>query len=163
MKTRIMVLISVAALLAVPLFADYHEQMGEEKGQQMDQQKAQTVEEITAAEEGTEVKLEGNIIEEHEENFYLFKDDTGELKLKISDDVWGDREVNPDQELEVKGSVAMQPDTDELYIDVSEIEESGEMPEHAKQKREEAQQKRQEAEQRRQEREQQQEEDSGWF
>ena len=158
MKTRIMILVSVAALLAVPVFAEFHEDMDKQKeqdqqkyqqkdqqmdqqlSQQMDQQKPKTVAEITAVEEGTEVNLKGSITEEQEENFYLFKDDTGELKLKISEDVWGDREVNPDKELEITGSAAKQPDTNELYIDVSEIEESGEMPEDAEQKRQEREQ-----------------------
>lgn len=55
-----------------------------------------TVEEAAEARVGTYAMVTGHIINQLGEDYYTFKDDTGEIRVEISPNLWRNQAVNPD-------------------------------------------------------------------
>ena len=54
-----------------------------------------TVEETLDARVGTYAVVTGRIVNQLGENYYTFRDDTGEIRVEIEPNVWRNREVGP--------------------------------------------------------------------
>ena len=55
-----------------------------------------TVEQAQNARVGTYVTVTGNIVAHLREDYYRFRDDTGEIRVEIGSGVWRSRDVGPD-------------------------------------------------------------------
>ena len=109
MKKRIISLMAIAALIiSIPVFA-------------MENYNSVTVEEIQNLQDDDLVKLKGNIILRLDEESFLFKDDTGQTKVQIDDDIWGDRDIDPDKEYVITGEI--EKDDEIVYVEVAHLME----------------------------------------
>lgn len=66
---------------------------------------AQTVAEVANTRLGRYVTLDGHIVEHLREEYYTFRDDTGEIRVEIEPDVWRGREVTPETPVRILGEV----------------------------------------------------------
>ena len=82
-------------------------------------EKAKTAEDAAAMEQGAKVHLTGNI-EQQADGMYLFKDDTGQIKLKIPDEVMKDRQFEPDQKVKVRGKLEIDENGNK-YVHVEKL------------------------------------------
>lgn len=64
-----------------------------------------TTAEATAARPGTYVTLEGNIVMHLREDYYTFRDDSGEIRVEVESSVFGNRPVGADTRLRLLGEV----------------------------------------------------------
>jgi uncharacterized protein (TIGR00156 family) len=55
-----------------------------------------TVEKAAEARVGTYATVTGNIINQLGEDYYTFQDDTGEIRVEISPEMWRNQAVNPE-------------------------------------------------------------------
>jgi len=69
---------------------------------------------------GTEASLTGFVEEKLMAEMYLFSDDTGKINLKIPNDVWKDRELEPEKEVKIHGEIDVDDDG-KNYIKVDKI------------------------------------------
>lgn len=53
----------------------------------------------------TYVVLTGNIVSHLREDYYIFRDATGEIRLEIPAAAWGGRDISPDTRVRVLGEV----------------------------------------------------------
>ncbi|HAJ99384.1 MAG TPA: hypothetical protein DCM62_05100 [Bacteroidales bacterium] len=54
---------------------------------------------------GRYVTLEGNIVSHIREDYYLFRDASGEIRVQIESQLWQGREVNPNTRVRLRGEV----------------------------------------------------------
>jgi uncharacterized protein (TIGR00156 family) len=54
---------------------------------------------------GSNITLEGNIIERQRDDYYTFRDATGDIRVEIERDVWKGRQVGPEQKVRITGEV----------------------------------------------------------
>lgn len=64
-----------------------------------------TVAAATAARPGTYVTMTGSVVSHLREDYYLFRDASGEVRVEIADGVWGGRQVGPDMRVRLVGEV----------------------------------------------------------
>lgn len=64
-----------------------------------------TAAEAGAARPGTYVTLEGSIVAHLREDYYTFRDASGDLRVEVSGEVFGNRTVSPDARLRLLGEV----------------------------------------------------------
>lgn len=69
------------------------------RGQEM------TVAAAAAARPGTYVTLVGSITSHLREEYYLFRDATGEIRVEIADNIWRGRQVGPETRVRLLGEV----------------------------------------------------------
>ena len=69
------------------------------RGQEM------TVAAAAAARPGTYVTMTGAVTAHLREDYYLFRDGSGEIRVEIADGVWGGRSVGPDDRVRLVGEV----------------------------------------------------------
>lgn len=55
-----------------------------------------TVQQAMEAQVGTYVAVTGRIVSHLREDYYLFRDDTGEIRIEVEDSVWRGRKVGPE-------------------------------------------------------------------
>ncbi len=53
----------------------------------------------------TYVLVTGSIVAHLRENYYTFRDDTGDIRVEIQDRVWAGRPVTPDNTVQILGEV----------------------------------------------------------
>lgn len=70
-----------------------------------EQGRASTVKEATNARVGTYVTVTGNLASHQRENYYTFRDKTGEIRVEIQPDVWQNRKVGPDTQVRLLAEV----------------------------------------------------------
>ncbi len=64
-----------------------------------------TVEQALNARAGTYVTVTGNIVSHLREDYYTFRDETGEIRVEIEPPVWQSREVGPETKVRLVGEV----------------------------------------------------------
>jgi uncharacterized protein (TIGR00156 family) len=64
-----------------------------------------TVEEARKAQINTYVTVTGLIVAHLREDYYTFKDETGEVRVEIEDRVWENREVGPEIQIRIVAEV----------------------------------------------------------
>lgn len=69
----------------------------------------------------TYVTLNGNLIAKGENSFYLFRDGSGQIPVKISEDLFSGRSVNAQDPVIITGVMDMK-DGKNIFIDVKELE-----------------------------------------
>lgn len=79
-----------------------------------------TVQQIAEARLGSDVTLVGNIVERQRDEYYTFRDDTGEIRVEIDRRVWLGREVTPDTRVQLIGEV--ERGVAGRYVDVDSLE-----------------------------------------
>lgn len=79
-----------------------------------------TVSQVGNARLGSDVTLEGNVIERQREDYYTFRDATGDIRVEIERRVWRDRQVGPEQKVRITGEV--ERGWSGRYIDVDVLE-----------------------------------------
>jgi len=79
-----------------------------------------TVEQAQRARRGQDVILEGFVVEHLRERYYLFRDTTGEIRVRIDRLLWRDRRVTSKTPLRVTGRIDR--DFQELYINVRRVD-----------------------------------------
>ena len=78
-----------------------------------------TVEQAKAASDDTMVLLQGHIIEHIKKDDYIFKDNSGTIRVDIDHDKWAGQTVTPDNLVEIWGEV--DKDWNSVEIDVKSI------------------------------------------
>lgn len=58
-----------------------------------------TVEQAMEARIGTYANITGNIINRLHEEYYTFRDSTGEIRVEIAENVWQNQQVSPEDEV----------------------------------------------------------------
>jgi uncharacterized protein (TIGR00156 family) len=97
MITRRAFLVSACAVLpALPLAAQF---TGPSHGQPT------TVAEAQNSRPGRYVTLEGNIVAHQREDYYTFRDATGEMRVEIEPGTFAGQEVGPDDRVRIMGEV----------------------------------------------------------
>ncbi len=64
-----------------------------------------TVQEANKARIGSYVTVGGNIVNHLREDYYTFADETGEIRVEITDRVWQNRAVTPDTQVRILAEV----------------------------------------------------------
>ena len=90
----------------------------------IDSSKKETI--ITTAEaknaaDDSWVTLKGQIVKKLGGDDFLFKDETGEIKIDVSKNAWKNQDITPDMTIIISGKVD-QDDYDTVEIDVKNIE-----------------------------------------
>ena len=67
--------------------------------------KEATATEARRAPPGSYVRLEGAIVAHLRDDYYRFRDDSGEIRVEIGAEVWGDREVGPADTVRLLGEL----------------------------------------------------------
>lgn len=65
----------------------------------------QTVEQIADIRLGSYVTVTGNVVAHQREDYYTFRDATGEIRVEIANSVWRGREVSPETRVRLLGEV----------------------------------------------------------
>jgi uncharacterized protein (TIGR00156 family) len=79
-----------------------------------------TVKQAQTARRGQDITLEGFVIKHLRQNYYIFRDATGEMRAEINRHVWRNRRVTSESPIRLIGKVDR--DVRELYIDVDRLE-----------------------------------------
>ncbi|MEQ1944909.1 NirD/YgiW/YdeI family stress tolerance protein [Mesorhizobium sp. VNQ89] len=66
---------------------------------------AKTVEQAKSGRIGRDVSLTGHIVKHLHRDHYLFRDNTGEIRVEIEPILWRGRRVNPDMTVRLRGDV----------------------------------------------------------
>lgn len=90
------------SLIFIDLFAGFIDPNAPKKS---DDRKVMNVSDVAGMKEGADICLEGNITREVDKDYYIFKDNTGEIKVKISKSVWGKTNITPDHTARIIGKV----------------------------------------------------------
>lgn len=76
---------------------------------------------INDMEDDTEVLLEGYLTRQISDEHYIFKDDTGEIKVEIDDEDFRGTKVTPDTKLRIMGEVDKDWESTKIDVDYLEI------------------------------------------
>ena len=82
--------------------------------------KVVTVDSISDMKDDTKVTIEGYLVEQISINYYLFKDDTGDIKVEIEDKVFRGVDVTPETQIRLIGEVDR--DWKKVTMDVDYLE-----------------------------------------
>ena len=64
-----------------------------------------TIEEARSASVDTYVTVTGAIASHLREEYYIFRDESGEIRVEIADDVWAGQQVTPDDTVRLRAEV----------------------------------------------------------
>jgi len=64
-----------------------------------------TVQQVSQARIGSYVTVTGNIVAHQRQNFFTFRDDTGEIRVEIENAVWQNRKVAPETRVRLLAEV----------------------------------------------------------
>lgn len=78
---------------------------------------------ISDMRDDTKVTMEGHLVEQLSEEHYLFKDDTGDVKVEIDDKVFRGANVTPETRVRLVGEVDKDWQTFTVDVDYLEIVE----------------------------------------
>lgn len=67
--------------------------------------RASTVEEVRDVRLGTYVTVTGHIVAHQREEYFTFRDATGEIRVEIASSVWQNRKVGPETKVRLLGEV----------------------------------------------------------
>lgn len=84
------------------------------------QRKTVTVEQLQTARRGQEVSLQGLVVKHLRNRYYLFRDSTGDMRVRIDRHVWRNRRVTSKDEIRLFGRIDR--DFQELYLNVNRLE-----------------------------------------
>lgn len=79
-----------------------------------------TVEELQTARRGQEASLQGLVVKHLRDRYYLFRDSTGEMRVRIDRHVWRNRRVTSKDRIRLFGEIDR--DFQELYLNVNRLE-----------------------------------------
>lgn len=79
-----------------------------------------TVAELANVRIGNDVTLAGHIVEHQREDYYTFRDDTGDIRVEIDRRTWNGREVGPTDKVRISGEI--ERDWRGRYIDVERLD-----------------------------------------
>lgn len=83
---------------------------------------ASTVAQVQNARINSYVTVTGNIVNHLRENYYTFRDQTGEMRVEIDPSVWKSRQVGPSTQVRLRGEVDMRLNTARyLWVESLEI------------------------------------------
>ena len=109
---KLTLFLAVIAVFTTFAIADY--------GKDHMKQDQQTVSQLNQLQEGEKVELTGQLQQQPgEENIYLYQDDTGQIKVEISQDAWGDQQFQPDQKYKIEGEIVKEQD--KVHIKADEV------------------------------------------
>ncbi|PVZ87858.1 hypothetical protein C9426_09635 [Serratia sp. S1B] len=80
-----------------------------------------TVSQVSNARIGSYITLEGNIVERQRENYFLFRDNTGSIRVEIEDRSWRNRTIDPKARVRIFGEVDRSVSGRDRYISVESI------------------------------------------
>ena len=64
-----------------------------------------TVQEANSARIGSYITVEGQIVDHLRDDYYTFRDETGEIRIEVTDRVWGNRTVTPDTQVRLLAEI----------------------------------------------------------
>ena len=79
-----------------------------------------TVEQAQAGRRGQDVTLEGFIVKHLRDRYYLFRDKTGEMRVRVDRHRWRERRVTTKTPVRLTGRIDR--DFRELYVNVSQLD-----------------------------------------
>jgi len=89
----------VVLLVSIPALAEFAEFRADPN------REVTTVAKARAMRDGTRVILEGYVVKALQDDHYLFRDDTGEIDVEITERVWRDRPQDPETKVWIRGEV----------------------------------------------------------
>ena len=63
--------------------------------------------------------IEGNIVKQLDDDEFLFKDSTGEIKIEVSKKAWNGQDIKPEDTIQIRGKV--DNEWNKTEIDVKQI------------------------------------------
>ena len=87
------------SLLATPALAQFSGPGSSRGGGQL------TVAEVSQVRPGTQVILTGNFIQRYRDQYYRFRDATGEMLVEVDRRVWRNRPIGPYTKVQITGDV----------------------------------------------------------
>jgi uncharacterized protein (TIGR00156 family) len=66
---------------------------------------ATTVAQLADRRLGSYVTVTGNIVAHQREDYYTFRDESGEIRVEIGNSVWQNREISPDTKVRLLGEL----------------------------------------------------------
>jgi uncharacterized protein (TIGR00156 family) len=84
------------------------------------QTKIVKVEELQTARRGQEATLQGYVIKHLRDRYYLFRDTSGEIRVRIDRPLWRNRRVTSKDRIRLSGRIDR--DFQEFYLNVSRLE-----------------------------------------
>lgn len=64
-----------------------------------------TVQQLANVRLGSYVTLTGNIVSHQRQNYFTFRDSTGEIRVEIEGSVWRGQQINPETKVQLFGEV----------------------------------------------------------
>lgn len=80
-----------------------------------------TVEAASSARSDTYVTVTGSISSHLREEYYIFRDETGEVRVEIEDALWAGRQITPDDTVRLRAEVDRRL-TGQVYLWVQSLE-----------------------------------------
>lgn len=80
-----------------------------------------TIDQVRNMNDGANVVVRGNILERIDDEKYTFQDASGTITIEVEDDVWGGRNVSPDDTVILYGEVDRGLTRTEIEVDRIEI------------------------------------------
>ncbi|AWI50695.1 TIGR00156 family protein [Actinobacillus porcitonsillarum] len=78
-----------------------------------------TVNDALKASDKTPAMIEGNIVKQLDDDEFLFKDSTGEIKIEVSKKAWNGQDIKPEDTIQIRGKV--DNEWNKTEIDVKQI------------------------------------------
>jgi uncharacterized protein (TIGR00156 family) len=54
---------------------------------------------------GSYITVTGNIVSHQRENYFTFRDATGDMRVEVEDDIWQNRKIGPEVKVRLLGEV----------------------------------------------------------
>ncbi|MDD3025799.1 MAG: NirD/YgiW/YdeI family stress tolerance protein [Aliarcobacter skirrowii] len=100
------IILASMLFISTSIFAQSVTNLNEQKGGFIGSSAVKvTVKEAKELKDDTPVVLEGNIIKHLEKDKYIFKDNTGEIKIEIDEDDWGGLIISEEDTVIIYGEV----------------------------------------------------------
>lgn len=68
--------------------------------------RASTVAQLNQARLGSYVTVTGQVVDHQRQNYYTFRDKTGEIRVEIAESLWQGRKVSPETRVRLLGEVS---------------------------------------------------------
>ncbi len=111
----------LAMACAVPAYAATESPLAQQPQSSAYQQNVKSADSVKDAAEGTIVILEGTITNQLQDDFYMFKDASGDVLVEIDEDIIGNRKVAPGSKVHLTGKVDKR-NNNQAAVEVDELQ-----------------------------------------
>ncbi len=118
---KLLVLTSLFAFSAATMANDFNDGKNHSPSQGFFDESiaVKTVNDALKASDKTPAMIEGNIVKQLDDDEFLFKDSTGEIKIEVSKKAWNGQDIKPEDTIQIRGKV--DNEWNKTEIDVKQI------------------------------------------